>query len=356
MLVSEVPAFREYWYPVAYSAEVGAAPKHVRVLGDDYVLWRASADGAIGAAIDECPHRSARLSQGWVENGDLVCPYHGWAFDVSGACTRIPQNDPDKPIPPRARTLSVLVGERYGLIWLCPGMPRASIPDLPEAEDPGYVVIHEMMESWAASAPRITDNALDVSHLSWVHRGSIGDSANPTLHNLTVEREGEGLRMSVSYISRLTAQQQANTGLTGDLTTRTTHAQLVQPFVFRGVLEYPNGLRHVLYKTATPIDDRHTLFCQFVARNDDPDEEKRAGIIAVDRQVQNEDRALLEGVRPEFPLQMQTEMHTRSDRMTVEYRRILADLAAESTLAPPDRTWARPFLSAVYEDRDTMAG
>jgi phenylpropionate dioxygenase-like ring-hydroxylating dioxygenase large terminal subunit len=350
MYVSEIPAFREYWYPVAYSTDITTRPQRVRVLGDDYVVWRGTPDGPVGAAVDECPHRAARLSQGWIADGDLVCPYHGWSFDASGACTRIPQNDPDKPIPPRARLLSVLVEEKYGLVWLCPGMPRANIPELGEADDPGYVLIHELMEVWNASAPRIIDNALDVSHLAWVHRDSIGDESNPRLHDLVVEREGEGLRMSVSYRSKVPEQQKINTGITDDYTTRTTHAQLIQPFVFRGLLEYENGLKHVLYKTCTPIDDTRTLFCQFIARNDDPDIDRQAGIIAVDRQVQAEDRELLEGVRPEFPLELQTEMHTRSDRMTVEYRRILAELAAESTTVAPDRTWARPFLSAVYPE------
>ena len=346
MLVSEVPAFREYWYPVAYVGDVTTAPTRVTVLGDDFVLWRGTEDGPVGAAVDECPHRSARLSQGWIEGGDLVCPYHGWAFDRTGMCTRIPQNDPDTPIPPRARAMSVLVEERYGLVWLCPGMPRTTVPVLPEAEAgaEGWTLIHEMMEVWSASAPRMVDNALDVSH-----RRSIGDPENPRLHGLTVERAGEGLRMSVSYLSRVTGQQRANTGITTDHTIRTTHAQLVQPFVFRGLLEYPNGLQHVLFKTCTPVDDTHTLFCQFVARNDAPDAEKQRGIVAVDRQVQDEDRALLEGVRPEFPLQLQTEMHTRSDRMTVEYRRILAELAAESSLVAPDRQWARPFLASARE-------
>ncbi|GAA0971773.1 aromatic ring-hydroxylating dioxygenase subunit alpha [Acrocarpospora macrocephala] len=339
MLVSQVPAFRDYWYPVAYAADLTLSPRAVRVLGEDYVIW-SGRDGEIGAAVDECPHRGSRLSQGWVENGDLVCPYHGWSFAPSGVCTRIPQNDPDKPIPPRARTLSVLVAERYGLIWICPGMPRASIPELPEADDPEYVLIHEIMEVWTASAPRVIDNALDVSHLAWTHRRTIGDSSRPRMNGLTVERDAERLRSRVSYASRLTDAQRANTGLTGEFTTRVTNSELVQPFVFRDVMEYENGLRHVLFKTATPVDDTHTLFCQFIARNDNPDEAKRAGIIELDRKIQNEDRELLERIRPEFPLQMQTEMHTRTDRMTVEYRRILAELAAESACVPPDNTWA----------------
>jgi hypothetical protein len=133
----------------------------------------------------------------------------------------------------------------------------------------------------------------------------------------------------VTYKSKVAGQQAANTGLEG-IVTRTTHAELVQPFVFRGVLEYENGLRHVLYKTAAPVDDRSTLFCQFVARNDDPDDTRRAGIVSVDRQVQNEDRRLLERINPDFPIETTSELHTRSDRMTIEYRRVLAEIAART--------------------------
>lgn len=346
MLVSQIPALKEYWYPVAYSGDLTDAPRRVRLLGDDYVVWRGRG-GLVGAALDECPHRGARLSQGWLENGDLVCPYHGWSFDPTGACTRIPQNDDDKPIPPRARALAVLVEERYGLVWVCPGMPRASIPELPEAEDPGFTLLHEMMDVWEASAPRIIDNALDVAHLAWTHKNTIGDSSAPKMHNMVVERDGQRLTSRVSYRSRVTEAQRRNTGITTDFTTRTTNSELVQPFVFKDVMEYENGLKHVLMKTATPIDDTHTLFCQFIARNDAPDAEKAESIVALDRLIQAEDRNLLEHIRPEFPLEITTEMHTRSDRMTVEYRKILAELAGESSLAPPDRVWATPFLQAA---------
>jgi phenylpropionate dioxygenase-like ring-hydroxylating dioxygenase large terminal subunit len=345
MLVSQMPALKEYWYPVAYSSEVGT-PRAVKLLGDEYVVWRGR-KGRVGAALDECPHRGSRLSQGWIENGDIVCPYHGWSFDPGGACTRIPQNDDDKPIPPRARALSVLVEERYGMVWICPGMPRASIPDLPEAESADYFVLHEIMELWQASAPRVIDNALDVSHVAWTHKNTVGDSSAPKMQNMVVERDGQSVRSRVSYRMRVTEAMRRNTGITSEFAMRVTNSELVQPFVFRDAMEYENGLRHVLMKVATPVDDTHTLFIQFIARNDNPDEEKQAAIIALDRLIQSEDKALLERIRPEFPLQVQTEMHTRTDRMTVEYRRILAELASESAMVPPDRTWATPFMQAV---------
>jgi phenylpropionate dioxygenase-like ring-hydroxylating dioxygenase large terminal subunit len=341
MLVSEVPAFREYWYPVAYCDDIGEAPRRVRVFAEDYVVWRPAAGAAPHAAVDECPHRSARLSQGWIEDGCLVCTYHGWRFDGSGQCVLIPSNDAALPIPPRAHVASVLCGERYGFVWMCVGMPRADIPTLPELDAPGWTLIHELMEEWDASAPRIIDNALDVSHVAWVHRNSVGSSAAPRLSEFTVQREGEHLAFSVSYIAALNEQQKRNVGIDADFVTRTTHAELVQPLVFRGVLEYENGLKHVLYKTATPVDDGRTLFAQFIARNDDPDEEQQQGIRDVDRVVQNEDRVLLEGVNPHFPIEATTELHTRSDRMTLEYRRVLADLAAETATVRPDSAWAR---------------
>jgi phenylpropionate dioxygenase-like ring-hydroxylating dioxygenase large terminal subunit len=297
----------------------------------------------VRAAVDECPHRSARLSQGWVADGCLVCPYHGWRFDGSGACVEIPSNAPEVPVPPRAHVQSVLADEKYGLVWVCVGVPREPIPALKELDE-GYTLVHEMFETWAASAPRIVDNALDVSHVAWVHRDSVGTSSAPRLGEFEVERRGAHLAFSVTITARVDEQQKANTGITSDVTRRTTHAELVQPFVFRGLLRYEeNGLEHVLFKTCTPIDDRHTKFCQFIARSDHPDAERQEGIIAVDRQVQAEDRALLEGVRPEFPLEITTEVHVKSDRMTLEYRKALATLAAETTGVAPDAAWARTW-------------
>jgi phenylpropionate dioxygenase-like ring-hydroxylating dioxygenase large terminal subunit len=337
MLVSDIPALRDYWYPIAYSDEITTEPQPFRMFAENFVAWRTSPSGTVSAAFDECPHRSARLSQGWVTDGCLVCPYHGWRFDAVGACVEIPANEPGLPIPSRARLNGVLAAERYGMVWACIGEPRAGIPDLIEADDPDYVLIHELMETWTASAPRVIDNALDVSHVAWVHRDSVGSAANPRLSDYTIEREGEVLRFSVSYLVAVNEQQKKNLGITEDLTKRSTHAELVQPLVFRGVLEYhANGLRHVLFKTATPVDDDTTLFCQFIARNDRPDVALRAEIAGVDRIVQSEDKVLLEGVKSDFPGDVTTELHTKSDRMTVEYRRILADLASVPTRSQPN--------------------
>jgi phenylpropionate dioxygenase-like ring-hydroxylating dioxygenase large terminal subunit len=331
-------------------------PVSVVVFGDSYVVWRATPDGRISVAIDECPHRNARLSQGWLSDGCLVCPYHGWSFGPDGVANRIPSNEDGLHIPPRARLEAVLGEEKYGLVWVCVGMPRAPVPELPDLDSGEYTLIHELMEEWHASAPRIIDNGLDVSHVSWVHRNSVGTSAAPVMNDVTVDRDGMSLSFSATYTVSIDERQHANTGIPQGLTTRSTRGELVNPLMFRGVLEYhETGLIHVLYKTATPVDDETTLFCQFVARNDAPDADKVAGIIAVDRQVQNEDKVLLERIRAEFPLEATTEIHTAADKMTIQYRRILADLAAEHSLVKPDSVWARALVGSrsVREQRLT---
>jgi phenylpropionate dioxygenase-like ring-hydroxylating dioxygenase large terminal subunit len=340
VLISEVPALQEFWYPVAYSRDLSDKPIRAELFGRGIVVWR-SADGGVHAAVDFCPHRGARLSQGWLDDeGCITCPYHGWKFGSDGACVRIPQNAESSAIPPRAKLLPIHADEKYELVWLCVAeTPREPIPVLPELDDPAFTLVHELMEVWNVTAPRCVDNALDVSHLSFVHRNSVGDSSRPEMSDYAVEREGQRIRFTISYTAQVTEEMKRNTGLTVDTTTRTTHAELVQPLVFRGVLEYENGLKHVLYKTAAPIDDDRTMFCQFIARNDDPDDEKQQLMISIDRTVQSEDKALLEGITSEFPVEITTEVHTKTDRMTLEYRKILAELAAENGPIRPDATW-----------------
>ena len=72
---------------------------------------------AWSVVLDACPHRLAPLSQGRVDaaTGCLECPYHGWQFDATGACTKIPQGTPDTTTKAGATTLpSMVCGD---LIW-----------------------------------------------------------------------------------------------------------------------------------------------------------------------------------------------------------------------------------------------
>jgi nitrite reductase/ring-hydroxylating ferredoxin subunit len=43
--------------------------------------------GKVVATQGQCPHAQGPISEGWVEEGVLTCPWHGWTFDLdTGAC------------------------------------------------------------------------------------------------------------------------------------------------------------------------------------------------------------------------------------------------------------------------------
>lgn len=48
------------------------------------------------AVGDSCPHMGASLSEGYMEAGSVVCPWHGWVFDAE---TGVSPFDDDACIP-----------------------------------------------------------------------------------------------------------------------------------------------------------------------------------------------------------------------------------------------------------------
>jgi nitrite reductase/ring-hydroxylating ferredoxin subunit len=52
-------------------------------------------DGEFYAIDDECPHVGAPLGAGFVENGKVYCPMHGWCFDPK---TGASLTNPARPI------------------------------------------------------------------------------------------------------------------------------------------------------------------------------------------------------------------------------------------------------------------
>ena len=51
----------------------------------------ANAGGVFSVLGNVCPHKGGPLAQGVIEDGNLVCPWHGWEFALSnGQCTSRP--------------------------------------------------------------------------------------------------------------------------------------------------------------------------------------------------------------------------------------------------------------------------
>ena len=110
---------RNYWYVAALDEEVRDRPLGRTILGEPVVLFR-TADGALHAFEDRCPHRQLPLSMGKIVGDALQCHYHGLRFDGSGKCVRVPGQD---HIPQNARVRTYPVVERYRWIWIWMGDP-----------------------------------------------------------------------------------------------------------------------------------------------------------------------------------------------------------------------------------------
>jgi nitrite reductase (NADH) small subunit len=51
----------------------------------------ANVNGTYSAMDNVCLHRGGPLGQGMIENGKVVCPWHGWAYDPkTGAADQNP--------------------------------------------------------------------------------------------------------------------------------------------------------------------------------------------------------------------------------------------------------------------------
>lgn len=331
MRVTDVPAFRSFWYPVAFADDLGDRPIARRLLGEDLVVWSDGKGGA-GAAYDVCPHRSSKLSIGWVEGGCVVCPYHGWQYSTQGPAVHIPQLEPGLPIPPKARLRTVHALVRHDVVWVALDDPVLPVPDVPGQSEPGFRTVRQFDEVWACAATRLIDNSFDPAHIAYVHRGTFGAPTNARIDTPIVERTSDGLvmRSSVVVENRL-PEAQRSSGETTPQTVRTTTSRFVAPFLRVMTIAYPAGRRHTLVTGATPVDDTHMRLVQWAVRNDTEDVTPAADVVAFDRMVTLEDQALLEHTSPDYQLDLLANVHIKVDRGTLEVRKIYREIV--------DGTW-----------------
>lgn len=332
MLVTKQPILRRFWYPVMPGVALDAAkPVAMTLLGQDIVLWRGPG-GEPAALADRCPHRGAKLSMGFLDNAlpggpALACGYHGWAFGEDGRCRKVPQaHEPLRGMKGGAKAHHA--ASRYGWIWVALENPLSPIPEIPEAADPRFRRIDEFHETWAAAGLRIMENSFDNAHFTYVHAATFGIPEDPRPAPVSIEHTDWGFVMRSEApvnncgISKQLLRDQS------DRTVRIIEGRWFLPFFRASRIEYPSGVTHVLCTGATPVDDRHSRICQWVYRTDTEEEAPAEKVIAFDRAVTLEDKAILEGTTWDVPLDMGAELHMPADKPGIEMRRRLRDLLA----------------------------
>ena len=187
-----------HWYPVLESCEAGRKPLGVERLGRRLVFWR-TADGHPHAHLDRCPHLGAALSGGRICRGRLTCPFHGFEFNGEGQCLHIPAIGHEGKIPNGMVLSGFPLEEAHGFIWLWWGESREIYPEVPyfpELETGwrfGTVVVE-----WPVHYTRAIENQLDVAHLAFVLRTTIGAGGRSFVEGPYVEADLQGIKVWVT--------------------------------------------------------------------------------------------------------------------------------------------------------------
>jgi len=323
-------ALEWFWHPVCTEGELSASAGGVlgvQLLGRRLVVADLGG-GAYACLADRCLHRSTRLSVGCVDRSAIRCAYHGWRWAADGRCVEIPAV-PDAPVPSRARQDSFEVALRYGLVWVrLDGRAATTIPAAPAWEDPTLKVAVGTPYTWPTSAPRRVENFVDLAHFAWVHDGSLGRRDHPVPPVPVIRRTGGELRFEYLPAAVPDTAAEAMVG--------PSQYRMPMPCTVDIAFELDGrpGVRRQLWMTASPLDRGSCRCFWFIARSDGHDEddgphlEFQARILAEDEPVVcNQDP-------PELPLEAGSELSVRTDRVSIEYRRWLGELAAAGS---PDR-------------------
>jgi phenylpropionate dioxygenase-like ring-hydroxylating dioxygenase large terminal subunit len=342
MLVTKQKILRRFWYPVVPVAQLQDGPKPFTLLGEEIVLW-LDGSGSPCAVVDRCCHRTAKLSRGFVENGAIVCGYHGWTFDGKGACLRIPQaKDPTRKV--NFKVAGFRAQARYGYVWVCLEEPIADIPDFEEGDLPGFRRIDQFYEVWGCAGLRLMENSFDNAHIAFVHRESFGNIQEPEPAAIEVNETDYGLEFKSEIPVMNRELGSTITGAATAQTFRYTHSKWYLPFTRKLGITYPSGLKQSIVTSATPIDDATSMIVQFSFRNDTEEQVKAADVVAFDRKVTLEDRPILESTEFDVPLNRASgrEFHMPSDKPgLIMRRRFLEVLQAHGeteVTTSPDRS------------------
>ncbi len=247
---------RNQWYVVLESDEIGSQPKGATRLGEKMVFWRDSS-GRVHAAVDRCPHRGVALSAGKIENGHLQCPFHGFEFDSSGKCVLVPANGRKGVVPNALRLNTYPTFEAHGWIWLWWGNSTPPEPNTPTFFDnlDESFSYGSAKDPWNAHYSRVIENQLDVVHLPFIHRQTIGRGNRTLVDGPLVEWKGD--QMFYTYVfNRLDDGNPPRRP--GDLSRKAStsvHLEFIFPNLWQNYIS-----PHIRILAAfIPVDHEHTL-------------------------------------------------------------------------------------------------
>ena len=255
---------RQYWIPALKSDELPAPdcpPLRLRLLGEDLIAFRATS-GAVGLIQNACPHRGASMFFGRNEEEGLRCVYHGWKFDVTGACVDMPSEPAESNFRNKVRTRAYKVQETGGVIWAYMG-PREEPPPLPDFEPLSMEQAPRVqLVMRECNYMQALEGDIDTSHLAFLHMGaSKPEEMEPGSFNYYILKD-RSPRYDV-----LDTPQGTSYGAFRPAEDDTYYWRIAH-FLFPFYTMIPSGElgKQILVRAWVPIDDEHTMYWGIIGR------------------------------------------------------------------------------------------
>lgn len=312
--------FANIWTMVALSRDLKAgATLPLRIAGERVVMFRDHS-GKACALVDRCPHRGVALSLGRVEKGLIECPFHGWRFDGEGRNCHVPWNPDAKRENLSAGPLPVR--EVAGLLWLFTGVAPDGEPAVSETLLlPGVSICGQSM-FWKAHWTRAMENMLDMPHLPFVHRKTIGKDMGGLL----------GGRMDVSWEERPYGGR-IKSSIDG--APRPGALDYRYPNVMELLIDPPGRLLRLMV-ACIPEDDSQTRLLLLTMRDFARSPFLDPVFRWMNRRIANEDQRIVESSLPMEVPPPATEASVRTDAPTLAFRRLYRTRLAGSVARSPD--------------------
>lgn len=194
--------WKKNWYPIALEDRTDKTkPFEFTLLGTNLVIWWDKYLQKWCATDNKCSHRLAKLSEGRInENGKIECPYHGWCFNQTGNCVKIPQKDDPYLNNKRFNINSYNIVSKQGIIWVWPEnkdfKPSTDLIPTCQPIDNGI-----MTDDFSLDLPYdysfLLENIMDISHVPFTHHGSQGNRefAKPMKYNISEKISNKGFKL-----------------------------------------------------------------------------------------------------------------------------------------------------------------
>jgi phenylpropionate dioxygenase-like ring-hydroxylating dioxygenase large terminal subunit len=170
-----------------------------------------------------------------------------------------------------------------------------------------------------AQGPRVIENFLDVGHFPFVHAGLLGDTRHTEIEDYEVETLADGI------MAKSIAVWQPDPDGTGKPAKVFYTYRALRPLIASFVKTHQEQ-RFSMIDIVTPVSADESVSWVILALNyahEIPEDDLQSFQDTVSAQ----DIPIVESQRPELlPLDLQAELHLRSDRTAIAYRRWLKQI------------------------------